>query len=69
MAPHSEDKSKRLIILNESISKTDLSELPEELRKWIQSHELVEVIHHTIKLDYNYYTANEVKLVVCILHL
>lgn len=60
VAPYKEDKAKRLIILNESITKTDLSELPQELRDYVQGQEDIQVINHSIHLDYNYFTANEV---------
>lgn len=60
VASKKEDKTKRIIILKETISKIDLSEIPEDLRKWILEQQDVEVINYSIHLDYNYYTANEV---------
>ena len=54
------DKSKRLIILKESISSTELLEVPEDLRNWVFQQEDIQIINYDVHLDYDYYTANEV---------
>ena len=64
VAPYKEDKSKRMILLKETITKTDLSEISEETRKWIQDQGDIEITNHSIHLDYNYFTANEVSSIV-----
>ena len=54
------DNTKRLILLKESVTEKSLEQLPEDLRKWILDQEDVEVVNHSLTLDYNYFTANEV---------
>lgn len=54
------DNTKRLILLKESVTEKSLEQLPEDLRKWILDQEDIEVVNHSLTLDYNYFTANEV---------
>ena len=60
IAAYKDDKSKRLIILKESISSTELLEVPEDLRNWVFQQEDIQIINYDVHLDYDYYTASEV---------
>lgn len=42
------------------MTEKSLEQLPEDLRKWILDQEDIEVVNHSLTLDYNYFTANEV---------
>ena len=54
------DNSKRLIIMNESITDTSLSQLPDALSSWVKDQKDVSVVMHPVVLDYDYFTATEV---------
>lgn len=54
------DNTKRLILLKDSVTEKSLEQLPEDLRRWVLDQEDVEVVNHSLTLDYNYFTANEV---------
>ena len=55
-----EDKTKRIMLLKTTVTNTNLDGMPEDLVKWIKSQEDVEVIPHSVKLTYDYFTAGEV---------
>lgn len=55
-----EDRNKRLLLLDESISDPNLSQLPKALSDWILSQRDVSVVHINKQIDYKYYTAYEV---------
>lgn len=48
--------------MNENITDTSLSQLPEALSSWVRQQENVSIVKHPIVLDYNYFTATEVSL-------
>lgn len=56
------DPSKRLILLKEDIKDRSLKQIPDELRTWIFEQDDTEVVDHSVSLNYDYFTANEVRL-------
>lgn len=54
------DPSKRLLLLNQSISSLSLYQIPESIRKTILNLKDVRVTDYSLDLDYTYYTASEV---------
>lgn len=59
-----ENRSKRLLLLDESISDPNLSQLPKALSDWVFSQNDASVVQINKQIDYNYYTADEVILFV-----
>ena len=54
------EPSRRLLLLNQTISSHSLDTAPEPIRNLIQNRKGVRVTNYTVELDYNYYTASEV---------
>jgi hypothetical protein len=53
------DKAHRLLLLNERIKESDLSDLPSEAAKFIRDQN-AEVVAHELTLNYDYFTAEQI---------
>lgn len=60
IVPDREDKTKRLILMKNTVVDRELSGMPEELATWIKTQEEVEIVDHTIHINYDYLSANEI---------
>lgn len=56
----SADKSKRLLLLNDTVKDITLQQLPKSLSSWISLQKDISVVQHNQYIDYDYYTASEV---------